>query len=100
MVVGRKASRDADDVATLWVSARAVAYISARRAALRQPLHRRTHENRVTARIDTHWVKLLQLVTGGDDGIGLVKAEIHVVTSHEADRTECERMSSGMTPLP
>jgi hypothetical protein len=54
---------------------------------------------RVTARVDTHWVELLQLVTGGDDGIGLVKAEIHVVMAHEANCTECERMVIGHDAL-
>ena len=54
---------------------------------------------RVAAWIDPDWVELLQLVTGGDDDIGLVEAEIHVVMAHETDCTECERVVVGHDAL-
>ena len=40
-----------------------------------------------------------KLVTGGDDRIGLVEAEVHIVMAHEADGAEREPMVVGHNAL-
>ena len=49
----------------------------------------------VAARVDADRIELLQFVAGGDDDVGLVEPEVHVVVAHEADGAERQRMVVG-----
>src|SRR3954451_8265783 len=53
----------------------------------------------IAVRIDPDRVELLKLVTGGDDHVGSVEAEVDVIMAHEADRTEGEPMIVGQHTL-